>query len=220
MNIKQITFSEGQYFQEEYPKKQIYLHHTAGNADGEGTFRYWGNNNERVATCVAITGKLPNHPELDGLIVQGFPSKYWAYHLGIPTAVFVERQIPFQRLDKISMGIEICNWGQLTLKDGKFYNYVGREVPKDEVCELPVPYKGYKYFHNYTDKQIQSVKDLLLYWKEKYGIPLTYHEDIWDVTPRALKGEAGVYTHNSVRKDKSDIYPHPKMVEMLKSIGY
>jgi len=38
------------------------------------------------------------------------------------------------------------------------------------------------------------------------------------VTPRALRGEAGVYTHNSVRYDKVDIYPHPKMIEMLKSL--
>jgi len=126
--------------------------------------------------------------------------------------------VPYKALDKISIGIEICNWGQLTLKNGKFYNYVGKEVPADEVCELATPYKGNKFFHNYTDKQIESVKQLLLLWKDKYGIPLTYDESIWEVTPRALKGEAGVFTHNSVRKDKTDIYPHPKMVEMLKNI--
>jgi hypothetical protein len=35
---------------------------------------------------------------------------------------------------------------------------------------------------------------------------------------RAFKGEAGVYTHNSVRKDKIDIAPQPKIVEMLKNL--
>jgi len=34
-----------------------------------------------------------------------------------------------------------------------------------------------------------------------------------------LKGKAGVFTHNSVRKDKVDVYPHPKLIEMLKSLG-
>jgi hypothetical protein len=63
------------------------------------------------------------------------------------------------------------------------------------------------------------VKDLLLLWKDKYNIPLKYNEDIWDVTSRALKGEPGVYTHNSVRTDKVDIYPHPKMIAMLKSLS-
>lgn len=218
MNLKQVEFPATQYLQEEHPKRQIYIHHTAGNADGEAVFKSWANNPERIATCVTITGKLKGKPELDGQIVQGFPSKFWAYHLGVKEQVFKDYKVPYKALDKISIGIEICNWGQLTLKNGKFYNYVGREVPADEVCELATPYKGHKYFHNYTDKQIESVKQLLLLWKNKYGIPLTYDEDIWDVTPRALKGEAGVFTHNSVRQDKVDIYPHPKMVEMLKSI--
>jgi hypothetical protein len=218
MNLKQIEFPATQYLQEEHPKKQIYLHHTAGNADAEATFRGWAGNADRIATCVSISGKIAGKPELDGQIVQGFSSKFWAYHLGIPESVFAAYKIPYQRLDKISIGIEICNWGQLTKQGNKFINYVGREVPANEVCELATPYKGHKYFHNYTDAQIESVKQLLLLWKDKYGIPLTYNEDIWAVTPRALKGEAGVFTHNSVRKDKVDIYPHPKMIEMLKSL--
>ena len=51
-----------------------------------------------------------------------------------------------------------------------------------------------------------------------FGWPLTYNKDIWDLTPRAYKGEAGIFTHCSVRPDKVDIYPHPKMIEMLKSL--
>lgn len=217
MNIKQITFPESQYFQEEHPKKQIYLHHTAGNANGEQVFAGWASNSERVATCVAISGI--GKGIVDGQIIQGFSSKHWAYHLGLKQDVFTRAGVKYQSIDKISIGIEICNWGQLTLKDGKFYNYVNREVPAAEVCTLEKPYKGYKYFHNYTDAQIASVKELLLLWKEKYNIPLTYHEDIWDVSKRALSGEPGVYTHNSVRTDKVDIYPHPKMIEMLKSLS-
>ena len=80
------------------------------------------------------------------------------------------------------------------------------------------PYKNYKYVHAYTDAQIAAVKDLLILWNQKYSIPLKYNEDIWDVTPRALKGEAGIYTHNSVRFDKIDITPQPKIIEMLKSL--
>jgi len=216
MNIKQVKFNESQYFAEVHPKSQIYLHHTAGNASGEQTFRGWESNAERVATCVVISGKGPN--VIDGEINQGYSSKFWAYHLGLKETTFQRHSIPYQSLDRISIGIEICNWGQLTEKDGKFINYVNREVAKEDVCTLDKFYKGHKYFHNYTDLQIQSVKDLLLLWKDKYGIPLTYHEDIWDICPRALKGEKGVYTHNSVRTDKIDIYPHPKMIAMLKSL--
>ena len=216
MNIKQIAFADNQYIAEVHPKSQIYLHHTAGNANGEQVFRAWERNTERVATCVTISGKGAN--AIDGEIVQGFSSRFWAYHLGLKDTLFQKYGVPYQSLDKISIGIEICNWGPLTEKGGKLINYVNKEVPLDQVCKLSKPFKGFQYFHDYTDAQIASVKDLLLLWKDRYGIPLTYNPDIWDICTRALKGEKGVYTHNSVRKDKTDVYPHPKLIEMLKSI--
>lgn len=216
MNLVQIDFPQTQYIKEEHPKKQIYLHHTAGNSSAEGVFRWWASNPERVATCVAIAG--PGSTDGDGKIVQGFSSKYWGYHLGIRPVVFRNFGLPYINLDKISIGVEICNWGQLSLTNGKFYNYVGGVVPESQVIKLDVPYKRHIYFHNYSDAQIESVRQLLVLWKQRYGIPMTYNEDIWTVTPRALKGEAGVFTHNSVRADKVDIYPHPKMIQMLKSL--
>jgi N-acetyl-anhydromuramyl-L-alanine amidase AmpD len=214
MNLKQIDFPITQYLREEHPKKQIYLHHTAGRSNGENTFKWWASNPERVATCVCISGL----GAVDGQIVQGYSSKYWAYHLGIKRSVFDAYGVPYSNLDKYSIGIEICNWGQLSFTGGKFYNYVGGEVPEKEVIKLDVPYKRHIYFHNYTDAQIESVRQLLVLWNQRYGIPLKYNEDIWTVTQRALRGEAGVFTHNSVRADKVDIYPHPKMIQMLKSL--
>jgi hypothetical protein len=216
MNLVQVDFPTTQYLREEHPKRQIYLHHTAGNSSGANVFKWWASNPERVATCVAIAG--PGSADGDGKIVQGFGSKYWAYHLGVKRNVFDAFGVPFTNLDKNSIGIEICNWGQLSYTGGKFYNYVGGEVSADQVIKLDVPYKRHIYFHNYSDAQIQSVKDLLLLWKDRYGIPLTYKEDIWTVTQRALRGEAGVFTHNSVRTDKVDVYPHPKLIAMLKSL--
>jgi N-acetyl-anhydromuramyl-L-alanine amidase AmpD len=216
MNLVQTNFPASQYIQEEHPKVQIYLHHTAGNASGEQVFAGWATNPERIATCVSISGKGTNC--VDGQIVQGFSSKYWAYHLGLKESTFNKYGVPYQSLDKISIGIEICNWGQLRKVGSKYFNYVNRVVPEDEMIQLETPYKGFEYFHNYTDAQIESVKDLLLLWKDRYGINLEYREDIWDVTPRALKGENGVFTHNSVRTDKVDVYPHPKLIAMLKSL--
>ena len=128
----------------------------------------------------------------------------------------IKNNLPFTKLDKTSIGIEICNWGYLVEKNGKFINYVGKEVK--DVCKLDKPYKGFIYFENYTKEQIASVKELLLLWREKYGIDLTYHEDIWQVTKRALSGKNGVFTHNSVRADKIDVYPHPDLISMLQSL--
>jgi hypothetical protein len=57
-----------------------------------------------------------------------------------------------------------------------------------------------------------------LHWNKKYEIPLEYNDDIWDVTKRALSNEKGVFTHNSVRPDKADVFPQPELIEMLKSL--
>jgi hypothetical protein len=51
-----------------------------------------------------------------------------------------------------------------------------------------------------------------------YAWYLKQSNEIFGLDRRALAGEPGVYTHNSVRRDKVDIYPHPKMIQMLKSL--
>ena len=214
--IIQHQFPDNQYIKEEHPKKQIYLHHTAGRSNGINTYRSWESNTERVGTCVVISGVTDTMP--DGQIVQGFSSKYWAYHLGLTDKAFRSFNIPYQSLDKISIGIEICNWGYLKKTDRGFETWAQVIIPEKDVCELDKSFKGSKYYHNYTDAQIESVRQLLVYWSERYNIPLTYNEDIFDLNKRALSGEPGVYTHNSVRKDKTDIYPHPKIIKMLQSL--
>jgi len=218
--IKQVPLRESQYIKEATEKKQIVLHHTAGNSSGIGTIRMWDTDDRgRIATCVTISGKGQSKDTYDGEICQAFSSKHWGYHLGIKPDVFKSKGLPYRSLDKHAIGIEICNWGPLDRVNGKFYNYVDREVPADQVTELEIPYKGHKFYHRYTDAQIESTRQLLVYWNETYGIDLTYrHDDLWTVSTRALQGEPGVYTHNSYRKDKSDIYPCPRMIAMLKSL--
>lgn len=217
--IKQVPLKESQYIKEETPKKQIVLHHTAGNASGVGTISMWDTDDRgRIATCVTISGPGAKGT-YDGEICQAFSSKFWAYHLGIKPEVFKAYKVSYQSLDRIAIGIEICNWGPLTLKDGKYYNYVNREMPADQVTTLETPYKGFKYYHKYSDAQIQSVKDLLVYWKGIYNIDLTFNYDqMFTVNTKALKGENGLYSHNSYRKDKTDIYPCPRMIAMLKTL--
>ena len=218
--IKQVPMKESQYIKEVTEKKQIVLHHTAGNSSGVGTIKMWdADDRGRIATCVTISGKGQSKDTYDGEICQAFSSKYWGYHLGLKRDIFKAKGVPYKSLDPHAIGIEICSWGPLDKVNGKFYNYVDREVPADQVTELATPYKGYKYYHRYTDAQIESVKQLLTYWKNLYGIDITYREeDMWTISTRALKGEGGVYTHNSYRKDKSDIHPCPRMIAMLKSL--
>jgi hypothetical protein len=222
LNLSEINFvgmDDNEFIRVETEKKQIYLHHTAGNSSGVNVIRYWNNDKRgRVATCVVISGKDAKMSK-DGEICQAFSSKYWGYHLGVKKEIFGAMHVEYKLLDKNSIGVEICNWGYLTEKDGTFYNYVNGVVPEDEVTTLETPYKRKRYWHRYTDAQIESVRQLLVFWNKRYGISITYNEcDMWNVSKRALRGENGLFTHNSVRPDKLDIYPCPRMIEMLKTL--
>lgn len=217
--IRQLTLKDTEYFKETKKKTQIVLHHTAGNSSAVNVVNDWNTDKRgRIGTCVVISGKGSKN-SYDGEIVQCFSSKYWAYHLGIKSDVFKAYKVNYQNIDATSIGIEVCNWGQLEKRGDKFYNYVDKQVPNEDVTELDTPYKGYKYFHKYTDAQIESVRQLLEYWKNIYSIDIKFDFDrMFTVNAKALKGENGVYTHNSYRKDKVDIYPCPRMIEMLKSL--
>jgi len=208
--IVQHRLSKGQFFEENTDKSQIYLHHTAGNGNAEGVARFWNNNDSQIATAFVI-GE-------NGTIVQCFSSKHWAWHLGIDSQDFVTRGLPYKNLNKLSVGIEVCNWGMLKEKNGKFYNYVNSEINPSYVTTLETPYKGYKHWYKYTDAQIESTRQLVVYLCETYNIPKTYRKEIFDLDNEAFKGTRGIYTHNSVRKDKADIYPCPRMIKMLENL--
>jgi len=231
--IEFVDFPKDHYFKEEWPKSVICLHHTVSNPNSiEGDLRTWLSKPSHVATCILISG--------DGTPHQCFSSKYWAYHLGLQTSVFKENDVPYKSIDKISIGIEIDNWGGLLLGDGKTIKNFGTEeaprmvrleegkyyaaygnvvnVDENKLSYYEFGFRGYKYFMNYTQQQINTVGELLLFWNKRYGIPLTYNEDMWDVSKKALSGEPGIWAHVSYRYDKSDIHPDIKMIKMLKSL--
>lgn len=208
--ILQVRLSDGQYFQEDSSKTQIYLHHTAGSGNAVAVSKFWNSNKDRIATAFVIGEK--------GTIVQCFSSRHWAWHLGIDSQDFTVHGVPYKNLNKLSVGIEVCNWGPLTLKDGKYYNYVKGVVDPSMVTTLDKPYKGHIHWYKYTDEQIESTRQLVTYLCKTYDIPKAYRAEIFSIDKEAFKGTPGIYTHNSVRKDKSDIYPCPRMIKMLQNL--
>ena len=198
--LKPCVIPEDQYYKEPQVKTSICLHHTAGGI-GQTSIQGWLNDKVRVATCVVI--------ERDGTILQCFGSQYWAFSLGLDTPNYKD-------IEKQNIAIEIANYGFLTQHGAEFYNAYGSKVKN--VCDLGYKFKGYQYWEAYTPEQIESVKRLLLYWADRYKIDITYRDDIFELCQRARLGKGGLYTHNSYRSDKSDVYPHPGLIEMLTTL--
>lgn len=199
--IEKILNSD-QYYKEKTFKNQIVLHHTAGGGNAENVIHGWNFNTERVGTAFIIDSK--------GEVFKAFDPEFWAYHLGLKTADNI-------KLNKGSIGIEVCNWGQLIKKGNEFYNYVNKVVPENEVVQIK-KFRGFEYYHKYNDAQIESLRKLLLELCAKFGISKHYNADMWDISPNALKGTNGIYTHVSYRSDKNDMSPQINVIEMFKNL--
>jgi N-acetyl-anhydromuramyl-L-alanine amidase AmpD len=198
--IETVEFPKDQYVKESVSKTQIVLHHTVSGDGINGDVTTWENNKERVATCIIV--------DRGGIPWQLFSSKYWAWHLGAGNT----------NLDMHSIAIEIDNWGWLTPDGNKFKNAYGQSI--NAVTQYyPNKFRDYNYYEKYTDAQIQTVGELILYWHTVYNIPLDYHEDMWEISQNALSGKPGIWTHVSFRKDKSDCHPQPELIDMLKTLN-
>jgi len=213
--IKAIDFPDNQYYPIETTKKQLVLHHTVSGPGTAGDIQTWLSDAAHVATHFII--------DRDGTPYQLFSSRYWAHHLGVTKDIltkygFTDLQTRNVDLNQYSIGFEIDNWGFLKKgDDGKFRTVYGNVV-NTEIQEYPNLFRGERYYEKYTDAQIQTIGELLLYFNLKFNIPMNYNEDMWDMSKNALSGKPGVYTHVSYRPDKSDCHPQPELVEMLKSL--
>jgi len=204
------------YYKVQHPKRQIVLHHTVSGPGIEGDLAHWKNFNSHIATCVII--------DRDGPINKLFNWKYWGFHLGAGN----------RTLDQQSIAIELDSWGPLILGDGKqqvinnrtintvdgqFYNVYGGKVNVPYVY-YPEGFRGYKYYEAYGHEQIRSVGKLLLFLCDKFDIPLTYNEDMWDVSQDSLNGKKGIWSHTSYRapSEKQDCHPDPQLISMLKEL--
>lgn len=227
--IIQYPLNIGQYTSMDTSSKkcQIYLHHTAGGPNPYGVVDYWNYNSEKVATPFIIAGYHVKNKAgqlwKDGDIIQCFSSKNYAYHLNVSSKgnkapSQYKTSANDQDLAERSIGIELCNYGYITRKGDQYFSYTGSQVSENNIITYNNRFKGNLYYERYTLGQISSLRELLIYLCDRYNIPRIYNDDIWGITERALKGEPGIYTHNSVRSDKSDVHPQPDLIEMLKTL--
>jgi hypothetical protein len=215
--IKSVSFPPYQYYRVQHPKNQIVLHHTVSPVGVDGDLAWWRQTTARIGTSIIIAH--------DGTPFQCFSSKYWAHHLGIKRRLlkkhhFADYKSRNVRLNQHSIGVEIDSAGGLTLRNGRWVSVFGRFLPSNRVQKYSQGFRGFYGFEKYTNKQIKTLRELLVFWRDNSytDIPFDYHEEIWDVWDTALSGEPGLYTHVSYRPDKSDCHPQPELVRMLKSL--
>lgn len=210
-----------EYIGDRKDKYYIFLHHTGGGHNPYYVVDGWERDKRgRIATEFVIGGvDLKGGNEFDGRIIQAFPDRCWAYHLGNVSSY----------LQSHSIGIEICNWGGLSEADGVFRNYLGRKVPENQVTSLKSYFRGFKHFHKYTDDQIESTRRLLIALSDKYEIDITKGlKELLDkhspefaleyFTEHAQGKRHGLFSHTHVKKTKHDIYPCPRMIQMIKEL--
>jgi len=221
------AYLDGDEFVRDYGKinpKGFFIHHTAGWSNPYNTINSWNRDKRgRVATQYCIGGSdIRGRESKDGVVVECFPDNYLGWHLG---------KVGKFAISKMSGGVELNNFGYLKEKDGKFYNYVNREVTEEYICDLGYEFRGFRYWHSYTEKQIESLRLLILHLKRIYpsmdlenGLPKLLKEGVHPKDAFEFNEDAyyarqfGLWTHTNVRKDKFDCFPQKELVEMLKKL--
>ena len=196
----------------------LFLHHTAGWNNPYKDIDSWGGDARgAIATEFLIGGPKINggNTDYDGIVAQAFPAGNWGYHLGKNGS---------QTMHKNSVGIEVCNFGYLV--NGKAYQ--GTTAEKSQIVTLNKPFRGYTDWHRYSDTQIESLRKLILHIADRdnidvrAGLPALIKEkgaDAFEFNEDAYYGRIkGLWTHTNTRKDKTDMFPQPELMDMLISL--
>lgn len=182
------------FFSEAGQKSKIVIHHTAGGFEGD------------LITLLSSTVSVAFLISPQGKIVMLHHPKFWAWHLGRGALGGNEVQ------SRISIGIELSNWGFLVLKGDILFNYLGRpycRISDTHLYEESKPWKRFgnvnvRYFSKYTENQYISLKLIKDKLCELYGIPNVRYTKGYS---NEVIGFSGITTHTDFRLDKYDLSP-------------
>lgn len=219
--INHYYLSDREYVHDKaYTNDYIILHHTAGWDSPIDTIVGWDKDTRgRVATEFVIGGQrsTDGRSTFDGAVYKAFPDAGAGYHIG-------DSGVGSTLYDMHAVGIEVCNMGHV--KNGKTYQ--NSPILPSQTVTLAKPFRGSTVFHRYSDKQLESLRGLLLYiadrdnidlhkgiyeWIKKEGVAaFDYHSDAYYARVK------GMVTHANIRKDKEDMFPQPELIDMILSL--
>jgi hypothetical protein len=217
LSIKKYWMQDGTYFKGPVPKDWIFLHHTAGGPNPYQVADMWARDNRgNVATEYILGGQSVDgkSAKFDGELIQCFPDGGYGWHTGTGNSV----------MHRNSVAIEVCSMGQIV--NGK--TYVNTPADSSQIIKLAKPFRGFQYWHNYSEAQLKSLENWIKFIAEKYSIDprvglVEYVKakgaDGFDVLDVAKAEKTpGLYTHTNVIRGKVDMYPHPDLIDMLLSL--
>jgi hypothetical protein len=217
LEIKKYFMPEGTYFKGPVKKQWIYLHHTAGWHNPYQVADMWARDTRgNVGTEFVLGGQSvkDSNAKFDGELIQVFPEFGYGWHTGTGNSV----------MHRNSVAIEVCNFGGI--KDGK--TYVGVKADPSQIVTLAKPFRGYKQWHRYSDKQIKVLRNWILYCAERYNIDPRVGLVEWvkekgadgfDVLNLAYaEKNPGMYSHTNVIRGKVDMFPQQELIDMLLSL--
>jgi|TARA_R100000081_G_C4804633_1_gene166590 hypothetical protein len=215
IDINNHMLAKGEYLPGPTQKEWLFIHHTAGWHNPYRTVDHWsGDNRGRIATEFVIGGPSIYNDDFqyDGDIVRCLPDGAYAWHLG---------KNGEHTMHTNSVGIEVCNFGYL--KDGR--TYAGSTVHEDQIVELDKKFKGYKFWHKYSDAQIEALRRLILFIADRdnidvrKGLPELIKQkgaDAFEWNEDAYYGKIkGLWSHSNTNKGKSDMFPQENLLTML-----
>lgn len=211
MDIIKKYLTNGQYLTTLYEKFSIFIHHTVGTT-ADSAWRWWNSTPDRVGTAYVI--------DRDGTIIECFDPTMWAYHLGIKN--------DDNYWEKHSINIELVSAGGI-IREGIKYRFYPlwpntlryTNITTNEVFEMSKLWRGYIYFHNYSEDQLDALKWLIGKLSVDFSsLKLDNNLDnFWEYNEKIVTDHLhGIWSHSSVRKDKSDIFPYPPLIEALKEV--
>jgi len=208
---------EDAYFKGPVKKQWLFLHHTAGWENPYQVADMWARDNRgNVATEFILGGKSikDGSSKFDGELIQCFPEGGYGWHTGTGNSV----------MHRNSVGIEVCCMGQIV--DGK--TYVGTKADPSQIVKLAKPFRGFQYWHRYSDLQINTLRNWILFMANKYNIDpriglvewvKAKGADGFDVLDLAKANSTpGMYSHTNVMKGKVDMFPQQELIDMLLSL--
>lgn len=221
-----IPLSTGNFVSYSTKKTGITKHHTVSDGNPKAVISSWNADQRGAVATHYILGRemVSGDKQFDGLLVQTMPIENFAFHVLMQRMGFSDKHN--QYINQSYIGFEFCSWGCLEYRGGKFYVLGTQiEIPPYQVCELKTPFRTYKYWHKFTDAQLQRFKRAALDLNKMLGLRLQTDKELnitdwFELSWDAMAGRRKLTTHTNFEYGKFDTFPQPELLNTIEEIYY